>query len=665
VKHRSDVDPAIPYAGSQRGDADRPEARRARQRIFPLSIQTSLVIVVLIPLMIAAGLASTFVLHQTSARRQAVTARQSSLVLDSLLRARVDVYAEYVPSAALLAVTTYHISIEQIDALLGVNFQANLVGARKAIDQLPIFRPTGALATDYAELVTLRQAIDQGRATPDEVESFFNRLGSTIDTRWRNTFATLVDDSESSASVTTRHRLSALGSSFDAFTSGLGEESLQGGGSLETMLTSASTPSEVEGLIVAHQQFESSVRGFPEALGPKARVAWAGLNRNPLTKSFSNDVELAMTAGLGHGAPPYATDSGAIGEIGRSEVEWDTSLTNVVLASSADLRVATVDQANSATRALYLTFLFMLLLILAAIGAVVILGREVRGPLARIVAAASSVREGELDFPELDESGPRELSLAAQAINEMSSTLRAVQGQAIALSEGDLDNPALKRSLPGRTGAALQAALTELHQSVQTAESQREVLTEKATRDSLTGLLNRGAALEALELHLANVHRSQGHLELTVLFIDLDDLKSINDSLGHDGGDAAIQTVADALRVTTRASDVLARFGGDEFVVGWLGTSGSDAPALLAKRISAHVANSELEGNGHLLTLACSIGAAVSEPDDDSVETLIGRADQALYVAKTDGRGQVRWFGSERLDPSDAGRSPSQHRPLR
>jgi diguanylate cyclase (GGDEF)-like protein len=622
-------------------------AHRPRQGLFPLSIHTSLVIVVLIPLMIAAGLASSVVLHQTSARRQAVTARQSSLVLDSLLRARVDVYAEYVPSAAILAVTTYDISIQQIDALLGVNFQANLVSARKAIDRQPIFRPTGALAANYAELVTLRHAIDGGRATPDEVETFFNRLGSTIDARWKSTFATLVDGSESSASVTTRHRLSALGSSFDAFTSGLGEESLQGGGSLETMLTSASTAPEVEGLIIAHQQYESSVRNFPQALGPKGKAAWAGLNRSRLTKSFSHDVDLAMTAGLGHDAPPYATDSAAIGEIGRSEVEWDTALTNLVLASSADLRVATIDQANSATRALYLTFLFMVLLILAAIGAILILGRAVRRPLARIVAAASSVREGELDFPELDESGPRELSLAAQAINEMSSTLRAVQGQAIALSEGDLDNPALQRSLPGRTGAALQAALTELHQSVQTAESQREVLTEKATRDSLTGLLNRGAALEALELHLANVHRSQGHLELTILFIDLDDLKSINDSLGHDGGDAAIQTVADALRVTTRASDVLARFGGDEFVVGWLGSSGSDAPALLAKRISAHVAHSELEGNGHLLTLACSIGAAVSHPDDDSVETLIGRADQALYVAKADGRGQVRWFGSE------------------
>jgi diguanylate cyclase (GGDEF)-like protein len=608
-----------------------------------------LVLVVLIPLVIAAGLASTVVVHQTSARRQADTARQSSLVLDSLLRARVDVYAEYVPSAAILAVSTYHISIAQIDALLGVNFQANLISARRAVDRQPIFQPTGALAANYAQLVSLRRAINRGQATPDQVETFFNQLGTTIDKRWQKTFAGLVNDGQSTASIITTNRLTALGSSFDAFTSGLGEESLQGGGSLETMLTSASTPAEVESLIVAHQQYESSVSDFPGALGPKARRAWAELNRSKLTKSFATDVNLAIVAGLGSKTPPYASDSAAIGEIGRSEVEWDTSLTNLVLASSADLRVATVDQANAATHALYLTFLLMLMLILAAIGTVVILGRRFRGPLARIVVAATSVREGELDFPELDESGPRELRLAAEAINEMSATLRAVQGQAIALSEGDLDNLAFERSIPGRTGAALQAALDELHQSVRTAESQREVLTERATRDFLTGLLNRGAALEALELQLASVHRSLGQLELTVFFIDLDDLKGINDSLGHDGGDAAIQTVADTLRTTTRASDVLARFGGDEFVVGWLGNRGSDAPAILAERISAHVASSELEGNGRLLTLACSIGAAVSDSGDVSVETLIGRADQALYVAKSGGRGQVRWFGAEQL----------------
>jgi diguanylate cyclase (GGDEF)-like protein len=223
----------------------------------------------------------------------------------------------------------------------------------------------------------------------------------------------------------------------------------------------------------------------------------------------------------------------------------------------------------------------------------------------------------------------------------MSATLRAVQTQAIALAQGDLDDPVLQNPLPGRTGGALQSALTELQSSVREREAQREELNERATRDFLTGLLNREAALEALELDLARVHRGDSQLVLAVLFIDLDELKKINDSLGHDRGDWALRGIADALRATTRASDVVARFGGDEFVVGWLGNVGSDAPAMLAKRIGEYVSRLEVRGDTGSLKLGCSIGVALSEPTDVSVATLIERADQALYVAKAKGRGRV------------------------
>jgi diguanylate cyclase (GGDEF)-like protein len=314
------------------------------------------------------------------------------------------------------------------------------------------------------------------------------------------------------------------------------------------------------------------------------------------------------------------------------------------------MRAATASEESSATRTLYLLLLYMLLLILAAIGGVLLLGRAIRRPLERLVLAAKSVRAGELDLPELDESGPKELSLAAGAFNEMSAMLRAVQTQAIALAAGNLDDPVLQSPLPGRTGGALQSALIELQDSVREREAQREVLSERATRDFLTGLLNRGAALEALELDLARVHRSGGQLVLAVLFIDLDELKKINDSLGHDRGDWALRGIAAALKATTRASDVVARFGGDEFVVGWLGSVGSDAPALLATRIGEYVSRLEVKGDAATLKLGCSIGVALSEPGDLTVQALIERADRALYIAKSAGRGRVH-----QLDPTPSG----------
>jgi len=618
---------------------------RRRWRLFPLSIRTSLVALVFLPLAIAVGLASTMVANQSSVRGQAVTARQSSLFLDSLLRARIDVYTEYVGSASIVAAQAYHVSAAKLNSLLGVNVQAELINARRAVDHQKVFGPKGVFAPEYTQLVALRRTITGGTASPVEVASFFTNFGSTIDALWENTFRTLSKSSQSAEPVATTSRLAALSSSFDAFTSGLAEENLQGG-SLESVLVDSVTATGTESLIVSHQEFEETVANFPAALGPQGAAAWAALVHNRLSSRFEGYVALGIAAGLGSRVPPYASKTSEISEIAKSEVEWANSLSAVVLASSADLRVATAAQAGSATGDLTLTSLAMLLLVLGAIGSVLAFGRAIRRPLARIASALKSVQEGELEFPQLDETGPREISLASAAFNEMSSTLRAVQAQAIALSTGELDDPVLQRPLPGQTGAALQSALNNLQVSVRANETKRGELIERATRDSLTGLLNRGAALEALDLDLASVRRSQGELVLTVLFIDLDELKKNNDSLGHDGGDEAIKAVADALRAATRASDVIARFGGDEFVVGWLGKHGSEGPALLARRISELISNSVVEGEGCSRKIGCSIGVAVSEPRDRNVESLIDRADHALYVAKANGRGQVRWFGA-------------------
>ncbi len=623
------------------------QGERSRYRLFPLSIRTSLVALVLLPLVLAIGLAATVVANQSSIRGQAITARRSSLFLNTLLRARIDVYTEYVASASIVAAQAYHLSGAELDSLLGLNVQAALIDARREVDQQEVFAPKGLFASEYSRLRVLRRAVTRGTASPVEVESFFNGFGSTIDAQWESTFESLARSSQSTDTNDTKSRLTALTSSFSAFTSGLGEESLQGGGSLETVLTTPSTPAGIESLVVSHQQFEETTSSFPAALGPQGAAAWKLLVGDGLSRSFEGYVTLGIAVGLGREAPPFAGDSAAISAIAKSEVEWSTSLTHVVLASSADLRVATANQANSSTRALSLTCLFMLLLILGVIGSVLAFGRAVRRPLAQMASALKSVHEGELDYPELDESGPREISQASEAFNEMSSTLRAVQAQAIALSKGQFDDPVLQQPLPGQTGAALQSALTMLQVSVRASEVQKSQLLERATRDSLTGLLNRGAALEALDLDLARARRSRGELVLTILFLDLDELKKINDSLGHDGGDDAIRAVADALRAATRASDVVARFGGDEFIVGWLGSHDSEAPALLAARISELISTSVVESDGRYLKLGCSIGVAASEPSDRTVESLIERADHALYVAKAHGRGQVRWFGAE------------------
>ncbi|HVB90875.1 MAG TPA: diguanylate cyclase [Acidimicrobiales bacterium] len=624
------------------GPRERPAlARRGGRRFLPLSIRTSLVALALVPLAASVGLAATIVVHESAIHNQAEVDNRTTLELDSLLRARAALTAEYLDSVEVVVGQSFHLSVAQVSALLGVDVQAHLAAARRSEDRQPVFAPGGLLHGRYAQLVDLRQSVDRGATTVAPVEAFFNGLKAAINARWLLAFDRLSTESAATASPGTEDRLTALGRSFAASTAGLAEDPL-----VEAVLTTTAPPAEVQDLIVARQAYQTAVQGFPQGLGPKATTAWGTVAHNPLTTEFDHAAALAVTVGLGHETPPYATNVPAVAVLGKSEAYLVTAMTNLVVTGSADLRTATTSQAGSATRALELTYVLMALLILAEVAVAVSLGRAIRRPLARIAAAAQSIRAGEFELPELSESGPKEVAVASAAFNEMSSTLMAVQSQTVALANGDFDSPVLLGPLPGRTGAALQSALNELQLSVRMREAQRAFLQEQATRDPLTGLLNRGAGLEALQLDLARVHRSDGELVLAILFVDLDELKKINDTFGHDSGDKAILAVADALRANTRASDVVARFGGDEFVVGWLGASGSDSPALLAGRIRDGVSSSDIQSDGRTITLGCSIGGAMSEPGDSTIQTLIGRADDALYVAKASGRHQVSWAGS-------------------
>ena len=170
-------------------------------------------------------------------------------------RRRVDIYNEYIPSQAIVAARAYQLSPSSLDSLLGINVQAELVSARQRVDRLETFGSTGAFHGQYVQLARLRRSVDRATASSNEVTALFNGIGSKIEAQWKDTFNHLSQTSASSDSSTTRSRLVALGLSFGAFTSGLGEEDLQGGGSLETLLTAEATPAQIQSLIVSHEQF--------------------------------------------------------------------------------------------------------------------------------------------------------------------------------------------------------------------------------------------------------------------------------------------------------------------------------------------------------------------------------------------------------------------------
>lgn len=162
-------------------------------------------------------------------------------------------------------------------------------------------------------------------------------------------------------------------------------------------------------------------------------------------------------------------------------------------------------------------------------------------------------------------------------------------------------------------------------------------LAELASLDALTRVLNRNGLQHALRRHFAN----RPPTPLTLLLVDLDHFKSVNDRYGHAAGDALIRAVADCLTHACRGSDFVARFGGEEFLVG----CASDQPGAaeqLAQRICAQVAALQIAFDSDI-TLGCTVSVGISATVYTLAEWEMAsrQADQALYRAKADGRN--RW----------------------
>lgn len=162
----------------------------------------------------------------------------------------------------------------------------------------------------------------------------------------------------------------------------------------------------------------------------------------------------------------------------------------------------------------------------------------------------------------------------------------------------------------------------------------RTALEDAATRDALTGLPNRVMLMERLDAALAQTQRN-----VSVLFIDLDGFKLVNDTLGHTIGDGLLQVVAERFSASIRPSDMVARFGGDEFVV-VAEADTPNAPLLLAKRIHAVLAEPVLLGN-RAVDVTASIGIANAEEMLSTPDQVLGDADLAMYAAKHAGRNRT------------------------
>lgn len=264
-------------------------------------------------------------------------------------------------------------------------------------------------------------------------------------------------------------------------------------------------------------------------------------------------------------------------------------------------------------------------LIFISIGMVILLilyiKQGIELPVERLVSALKAVEQGDLNQRMVVESFDA-FGIMADRFNHMVEGLQEREK----LSKENLD-----LFVQLRMRAQDQEALLKLYEEAST----------QARTDVLTKLFNR-RAFEELVVHNFFEYK-QSRYPFSILMIDIDHFKSINDKYGHPSGDIVIQAVAQVIKSTSRLADVAARWGGEEFIIA-LPSSDLNQGCILGERIREKVERLVLQDNNGdaLPKITISLGASVSREDDLNLEQIIERADQALYEAKKSGRNRIK-----------------------
>jgi diguanylate cyclase (GGDEF)-like protein len=281
-----------------------------------------------------------------------------------------------------------------------------------------------------------------------------------------------------------------------------------------------------------------------------------------------------------------------------------------------------------------------------AVTTAVIFGRSIAKPLHDLAAYAQAVNAGRLDTDpgHGDRRGPRETRAAFAVVTGLATNLRLLDAKANALATCAFDDPVLSEPLPGRLGSSLDSSVTVLSDSIVERDRLQSHLAHQATHDPLTGVANRTAALIGIREAIGRSRRSGE--PTAVLVVDLNAFKSINDRFGQTAGDEVLRRTAERLARRVRSVDLVARTGGDEFVVISERVSGIDAAVDLARRILAEV-NRPIDVAGGSMSVDAAIGLALSTDGADDAHRLLAHADAAMVRAKHRDRSAIEVFDTD------------------
>ncbi|ALO42851.1 Diguanylate cyclase (GGDEF) domain-containing protein [Pseudoalteromonas phenolica] len=214
-----------------------------------------------------------------------------------------------------------------------------------------------------------------------------------------------------------------------------------------------------------------------------------------------------------------------------------------------------------------------------------------------------------------------------QALLEANQTLQDYQAE-------------LEKHVAART-QELQQSLEDLQHEVEKSEKLQSQLEYESLHDNLTNLANRKYLFKELSRLASKSERNK--IEVYVLYLDLDDFKPINDDFGHKSGDLVLRTVAQRLTSEVRGYDLVARIGGDEFVVLLMEPLHFGVLEQLCKRLLSSIQQPIQLESDQIVQCGCSIGVAGNYNQQFKAENLLHQADQSLYEAKNKGKNQVHF----------------------
>jgi diguanylate cyclase (GGDEF)-like protein len=590
--------------------------------------------VVLLPMLVTGILIISSAASAWKFRQDAQVVAKDATQLHVVASARAQMNTLEVPLTAVSYAGQLGISAPVLDTLLhpAIPFQTQLAQDAATISSFPTFSSTPTLRADVSELRVMIAKVEFKTVSFGDVVAFTTKMAADIDNVWYRDYNHLQTDiSAWQPPGSFEVHASALRQTYQAFLAG-GQEI---GGAIY-VLEGVGPANAKQQLIQAAGEYQTATAEFVGQLSPKAEQAWRHLQTDPSDKRFAGTIQQGLTVALNGTPPPFAGNTSFAGSSMTPGLTYLADLNRLVTSASQDLHDTALVQASDAAGRFTGEIVFLALLAMLCLGGVLIGGRVLTRPLKKLAAAAMQVHSGEFDLKRLPDSGPREVVTTTEAFNDMASTLKAVEAKAVALAAEDLSNPELLTPLPGRTGHALQASVDTLAIRIRERELQRQLLHEAATHDALTGLLNRAAVLDYLT-HDVSRRREAGET-VAVLFIDLDGLKPLNDTYGHEVGDTAILATGMALMQATQECDVVGRLGGDEFLVVLCHDHSCDGDTVVA-RIRDSVAQCRIPVQGILVPLEASVGVALAQCDSDTDPMLLVRqADEAMYEAKKTAR---------------------------